>query len=742
MSSYTFIQRQNLSLFLSFIFLFSSQISNAQTVFLGHELMWVGSDTLFEALDGRPKFKMKVINRSDAITPDRVGMSFRSPDYPNPGGGFANFPNGGFIQLEPGDSMIVSVWSSGVFEHPRDDKNENGVFQREIGFRFLKDVFMEQDSAYVSRQMTFIEWPRPITAERIAGSKTVTVQLPSIQSTPIANESPDITISVRTPNSELITIAKRPTGVEHSVEFSLIPRDDWFLVVDAPGHFRKVQKIDVTDSTPIEVELRPIDDVIPAFQLKKVINTPVGFWRGAVSESEQTVALFPGQENFVQTQSIEDAAAIRASSVLYKVSFTGDIIWSHEADWEMWGGDMTPDGRWVAYVENPSFVMGARDRHRMVVLDGVTGEVYWDLTEEPFTPTGRRLESLSLKLSPDGRFIAVGASAFGKVSLYDREQKELVWEKPEGQGFGQIREMLFSNDNRYLYVGSGDSFLRKLNVETGEVIWKAFIGGWPFVNGLILSNDGQYLYTGTKSKDLTKVEEATGRVIWQKEVSNFDASESSDGMYIATFGGKVIDAENGDYQGTAGDRAVFLETSDFLIGIDRTVTTYDLGGRAWSQSELSGINECGGCQVQWGYISNDKRYVIAAARDMTNPSNIPGPGIAFYERVAGTYLSNESVRSELPDQMKLLPAYPNPFNPTTNIPFTLNRSANIKIDVYNLLGKKVATLAEGTFQAGHHVIPFLAEGLSSGVYFVKMTGFGRSDQYYQNQSMISVTLLK
>lgn len=704
--------------------------------------MWIGPDTLNEALDGRPKFKMKVINRSDAITPDRVGMSFQSPDYPNPGGGFANFPNGGYIQLEPGDSMIVSVWSSGVFEHPRDDKDENGAFQREIGFRFLKDVFMEQDSIYVSRQMTFIEWPRPITAERISGSKAVTVQLPSVQTVPIANEPPDITISVRTPNSELITIAKRPTGTQHTIQFSLLPRDDWYLVVDAPGHFRKVQRIDLTDSTPIHVELRPVEDVIPAFQLKKVINTPVGFWRGSVSESEQTVALFPGQENFIQTQTMEDAAAIRASSVLYKVSFSGDIIWSHEADWEMWGGDMTPDGRWVAYVENPSFVMGARDRHRMVVLDGITGEVYWDVTEEPFTPTGRRLESLSLKLSPNGRLIALGSSAFGKVSLYDREQKELVWENPEGQGFGQVREMLFSNDNQYLYVGSGDSFLRKLNVQTGEVIWKAFIGGWPFVNGLTMSHDGKYLYTGTKSKDLTKVEEATGRVLWQKEVSNFDASESPDGEYIATFGGKVLDANNGAYVGTAGDRAVFLETSDFLIGIDRTVTTYDLGGRKWSQSELSGINECGGCQVQWGYISNDKRYVIAAARDMTNPSNIPGPGIAFYERVQGTYLSAESQQHTTPNTFELSPAYPNPFNPTTTIPFSLDQSMDIKLEVYNVLGKQVGTLANGTYSAGNHVATFDASEFSSGVYFVHLTSMNRSGKRAAYSKMMMITLLK
>ena len=692
----------------------------AQTMFLGHELSWVGPDSLYEALDGRPKFKVKVVNRSSVVTPDRVGVSFSSPDYPNPGGGFANFPNGGFIKLAPGDSMIVSVWSSGVFEHPREDKDANGVFRREIGLRFLKDVFMEQESVYLSRTMTFVEWPRPLTLDHVKGPMQVNFHIPAIDASPVSNEPFEVVVSLRTPGSELIQLARKPAGAPIDMDISLLRRDDWHLVVDAPGHLRSVSRLDPSKAGTHHVHLQPLTSGIPRYEVSKVIDTPMGFWRGAVSESEQTVVLFPGQENFASSATPDAAAAIRESGVVYKVGFRGEVLWTHEADWEMWGGDMTPDGRWVAYVENPSFVLGARDRHRMVVLDGLSGEVYWDLVEEPFTPMGRRLESLSLKLSSDGSLIAVGSSASGKVSLFSRERRELIWEQPDDQGFGQVREMMFSKDGRFLYVGSGDSYLRKLSLDDGNVIWKAFIGGWPFVNGLTFSADGQYIYTGTKSKDLTKVEESTGRVVWQQEVSNFDAAESADGRYIATFGGRIVSAEDGSYVGTAADRAVFLEEGDFLIGIDRGVTTYDLGGRQWAQSKPSGINECGGCQVQWGYVSQDKRFVIAAARDMTNPSAIPGPGIAFYERVADTSLSSEDDDPVRPQAFELMTVYPNPFNLSTPIHFRMDHGAAIRLEVIDILGRRVALLANEWHDAGFHTVQFIAHGLASGTYLIRM----------------------
>jgi hypothetical protein len=64
--------------------------------------------------------------------------------------------------------------------------------------------------------------------------------------------------------------------------------------------------------------------------------------------------------------------------------------------------------------------------------------------------------------------------------------------------------------------------------------------------------------------------------------------------------------------------------------------------------------------------------------------------------------------------------YPNPFNPSTEISFTLAKSEKVKLAVYNLLGKEVAVLVNGTRNAGPQTVTFNAKNLSSGVYFYKL----------------------
>jgi hypothetical protein len=77
--------------------------------------------------------------------------------------------------------------------------------------------------------------------------------------------------------------------------------------------------------------------------------------------------------------------------------------------------------------------------------------------------------------------------------------------------------------------------------------------------------------------------------------------------------------------------------------------------------------------------------------------------------------------STLPDAFALHAAYPNPFNPSTTIAFDLPRAAHVKLAVFDLQGRVVATLAEGTLQAGKHEVLLQASSLASGIYFVRLT---------------------
>ena len=65
------------------------------------------------------------------------------------------------------------------------------------------------------------------------------------------------------------------------------------------------------------------------------------------------------------------------------------------------------------------------------------------------------------------------------------------------------------------------------------------------------------------------------------------------------------------------------------------------------------------------------------------------------------------------------PAYPNPFNPSTNINLTLDMDANISVKVYNVTGQLVDVVAEGFYSPSSYKWTWNAENLASGVYFVK-----------------------
>jgi hypothetical protein len=74
----------------------------------------------------------------------------------------------------------------------------------------------------------------------------------------------------------------------------------------------------------------------------------------------------------------------------------------------------------------------------------------------------------------------------------------------------------------------------------------------------------------------------------------------------------------------------------------------------------------------------------------------------------------------LPTSVELLQNYPNPFNPTTSIRFALPSSEMVKLKVFDLLGREIAQIAEGQFEAGVHEARFDAHQLSSGAYFYSL----------------------
>jgi hypothetical protein len=76
---------------------------------------------------------------------------------------------------------------------------------------------------------------------------------------------------------------------------------------------------------------------------------------------------------------------------------------------------------------------------------------------------------------------------------------------------------------------------------------------------------------------------------------------------------------------------------------------------------------------------------------------------------------------QAPAQFHLHGNYPNPFNPSTRIAFALPVQEHVRLEVYDLLGRRVALLVDEVRAAGHHAVDFDASTLSSGLYLYRIT---------------------
>lgn len=82
----------------------------------------------------------------------------------------------------------------------------------------------------------------------------------------------------------------------------------------------------------------------------------------------------------------------------------------------------------------------------------------------------------------------------------------------------------------------------------------------------------------------------------------------------------------------------------------------------------------------------------------------------------------------LPERAQLRKNFPNPFNPVTHIPFSLPGEAYISLAVYDLSGRKVATLADKRYSPGEHQLAWQPEDVGSGVFVIRLEVDGKIAQ--------------
>ena len=123
----------------------------------------------------------------------------------------------------------------------------------------------------------------------------------------------------------------------------------------------------------------------------------------------------------------------------------------------------------------------------------------------------------------------------------------------------------------------------------------------------------------------------------------------------------------------------------------------------------------------------DQAYIIPYFKS-SNSSVVIEPSSPSYVDLplVGNAIFVDVPRIEVarPNEFILHQNYPNPFNPATNISFALVARQQVRLEVFSVLGQRVALLIDGSIEAGTHVVQFNGGGLASGVYFARLTTGG------------------
>lgn len=171
-------------------------------------------------------------------------------------------------------------------------------------------------------------------------------------------------------------------------------------------------------------------------------------------------------------------------------------------------------------------------------------------------------------------------------------------------------------------------------------------------------------------------------------------------------------------------------------GINGTIKEYQLyvssDGQEWGTPISEGTFEANTNLQEIVYSEVQARYVKFKALSEINGG--AWASMAELILVGEIVLDVKENNNELPLKFELNQAYPNPFNPTTTIGFSIPASGKVNLTIYNSLGEIVGVIINEQMQAGKHSIKWNAINQPSGVYYYRLT----NENYSSAKKMILV----
>lgn len=261
-------------------------------------------------------------------------------------------------------------------------------------------------------------------------------------------------------------------------------------------------------------------------------------------------------------------------------------------------------------------------------------------------------------------------------------------------------------------------------------------------NAIDLDNDGNILISSRHLDEITKIDRTEGDIIWrlggkQNEFNFTNDPEKFNYQHAIRrlANGNIILYDNGNFHTPPHSRAVEYTLDE----INKTATlawqyrnSPDNFGFAMGFAQRL---ENGNTLISWGSTNPTLTEVTPQgqiALEMSLPLGVFTYRAFKYDWNGPSYIDPNA--NYYPADFSLGQNYPNPFNPVTTFTFTLSEVRDVNLSIYDLLGRKVATVVNKELKPRKYNIEYNATELATGVYFYTL----RSGSFVQTRKMILV----
>jgi len=400
---------------------------------------------------------------------------------------------------------------------------------------------------------------------------------------------------------------------------------------------------------------------------------------------------------------VKDGYLYTASDSLWCLdALTGERIWATGVANANGSTPAVVDGK--VYCGRAGFSPGVTSH--IYCLDAATGAEIWADSISGYTAS-------CLTVWNNMVFIP---TFLGSLYALNADTGSLIWENTESnQGYWDSSPVVVDG---LIYISGHDSRTRAITATTGTTVWATDITPGTYIAATPAYHDGR-LYFGDQVDQFHCLDAATGSFIWSVPGVEHGSSGIADGMVFYGEGSNyydesarvfALDCETGDvvwsYSTTSGPYGIVSSPSItdgvvYIAGTDSTLYAFGTGLKYTYLDDLFaqiGLNE----------------LVVTSFDD-----GVPAAADTISFTVSGTGVGLE------PTHRFGLCASPNPFHSTAVISFELAEPGLTAIEVYDLSGRMITTLANSQLAAGEHSVRWdgrqqNGEPVSAGLYLCRI----------------------